>query len=176
MKNFKEFNSVLTYSYYPYIKIYKKSYIYKKKKITNFHKIILKNAVMIICVKNKKILLTKEFRIGLKKYTWGLPGGFIDKNENQLKSAKRELLEETGLEAKKLHFLYNYTRNANYFCGKDYIFFTDNFKKKRRGEADIKKSWFSKKEVIEKIMKNKIQTPGLIAALLIFFNKRHNFF
>ena len=59
---------------------------------------------MIICVKNKKILLTKEFRIGLKKYTWGLPGGFIDKNENQLKSAKRELLEETGLEAKKLHF------------------------------------------------------------------------
>ena len=124
MKIFKETNSKLVYSYNPFIKIFKKNFSYKKTKFKNFHKIILKNAVMIICVNKKKILLTKEFRFGIKKYTWGLPGGFIEKKESPLQTAKRELLEETGFLSNKFKIIYKYVRNANYFCGKDYIFYT----------------------------------------------------
>lgn len=176
MKNFKETHSILAYSYDPYIKIFKKNYIYKKKRINDFHQIILKNAVMIICIKNKKILLTKEFRLGLKKNTWGLPGGHIENKEIPILSAKRELLEETGLEVKNLYFLYSYISNGNYFCSKDYIFYTNKFKKIKKGEKNIKIKWFNKNEVIKKIMKNKIETSGVISALLIFLYKKSNFF
>jgi ADP-ribose pyrophosphatase len=176
LKHFKELYSILAYSYDPYIKIFKKNYIYKKKKITDFHKIILRNAVMIICIKNKKILLTKEFRLGLKKNTWGLPGGHIDNKETPILCAKRELLEETGLKVQNIYFLYNYTRNGNYFCGKDFIFYTNNFKKIKKEEKDIKIKWFTKNQVVKKIMDNEIETPGVISALLIFLYKKSNFF
>ena len=39
---------------------------------------------MVVCEYNNKILILKEYRIGLKKFSWGLPGGFINKNEIKL--------------------------------------------------------------------------------------------
>ncbi len=36
---------------------------------------------------------------------WALPGGFVDMDERVETAAKRELLEETGVELETLHFL-----------------------------------------------------------------------
>lgn len=57
-----------------------------------------------VCVlpitKNKEIVLVKQFRPGPKKTFFELPGGFLNKNEDPIECASRELLEETGYRGK----------------------------------------------------------------------------
>ncbi len=63
-----------------------------------------------IIVVNKTTAVTKVLLIERKfqpfKNCWALPGGFIDKNENLIEAAHRELKEEThltGIDLKQFH-------------------------------------------------------------------------
>ena len=55
-----------------------------------------------------RVLLEKQYRHAAGRFLYELPAGRIDKGENALKAAKRELLEETGYSARSwkriLHF------------------------------------------------------------------------
>ena len=44
---------------------------------------------MVVCEYNDKILILKEYKLVLK-FSWGLPGGFINKNEKP----QKQLLEK----------------------------------------------------------------------------------
>ena len=46
----------------------------------------------------QKLVLVKQFRVPLNDYIYEIPAGLIDKGEDVLTSAKRELFEETGLQ------------------------------------------------------------------------------
>src|SRR6266481_4245048 len=47
------------------------------------------------------VLLERQYRHAANSYLWELPAGRIDKGENALAAAKRELLEETGYTASR---------------------------------------------------------------------------
>src|SRR3990167_9456271 len=56
-------------------------------------------SVLILCfTEDSKIIIVRQFRPALNKYTLELPAGSIDKNEKPVFAAHRELLEETGYE------------------------------------------------------------------------------
>lgn len=46
-----------------------------------------------------RILLERQYRHAAQDYLWELPAGRIDPGENEVKAAKRELIEETGYRA-----------------------------------------------------------------------------
>lgn len=46
----------------------------------------------------KKLVVTKEFRVPIWDYEYGFPAGLIDDNEDIERTVSRELKEETGLE------------------------------------------------------------------------------
>jgi len=48
------------------------------------------------------VVMMRQFRPALKKYIYELPAGTLDPHESIATCARRELLEETGLKAKKL--------------------------------------------------------------------------
>ena len=52
-----------------------------------------------------RLIVTKEFRPALNGYEWGFPAGLIDGDEGLYGAAKRELKEETGLDAVKLLYV-----------------------------------------------------------------------
>lgn len=63
-------------------------------------------AVLIIPVLNREtVLLVREYSAGVDRYELGLPKGKIDAGEKPLDAANRELKEEVGYGAKKLHHL-----------------------------------------------------------------------
>ena len=115
-----------------------------------------------------KILFIKEFRIGLNKMSWGLPGGFIEKNEKPKKAAIRELFEETGIYTNDIKFFKKYVRNGNYHGGTDYIYFTKVKKKKIKLEKNVKHKWLNKIEILDYLKNNKFKTPGIIATAFYF--------
>ena len=54
-------------------------------------------ALVLALTKDKKIVLIKNYRVPIEKYTIELPAGLLDKvDENPEEAARRELLEETG--------------------------------------------------------------------------------
>jgi ADP-ribose pyrophosphatase len=60
-------------------------------------------SVVILAVDERRsqpyVLLERQYRHAAEGYLWELPAGRIDKGENPLPAAKRELLEETGYTA-----------------------------------------------------------------------------
>ncbi len=53
-------------------------------------------------ISSDKIVFMRQFRPALKKYIYELPAGTLDPDESLTSCAKRELIEETGLRAKKM--------------------------------------------------------------------------
>lgn len=60
------------------------------------------------------VLLIREYSAGVHRYEVGLPKGKIDADESFLDAANRELKEEVGFGAKKLHHLSSFSIAPSY--------------------------------------------------------------
>lgn len=153
----------------PFVKLYSEDFKYKKKFYKNFHKIILKDASVVILQKDNKILITQEYRRGVKKKLHGLPGGHIDRGETPLQTAKRELKEETGLEAKNWKLLTSYISSGTYYCNKEYIFKAEyNKKSKSVYNSEIESLFWVNDIKLLKILKKHLNTSGFISAISLY--------
>ena len=54
-------------------------------------------AIVAYHVEYKKLVVIKQFRVPVNNYIYEIPAGLIDKGEDILKTVRRELKEETGL-------------------------------------------------------------------------------
>ena len=50
------------------------------------------------------VLVSKEYRVGDQKESWGLPAGMMEKGETPVEAGSRELLEEVGLKVSPAKF------------------------------------------------------------------------
>ena len=60
------------------------------------------------------VLLIREYSAGLHRYEVGLPKGKTDEGESFLEAANRELKEEVGFGARKLHHLSSFSLAPSY--------------------------------------------------------------
>ncbi len=81
---------------------------FDNKKTHHFERIssAIKGAVMVVALNdNNEVALVSEYAAGSEQYELTLPKGAIEKNEDVLVAANRELAEEIGLAAKQLTLL-----------------------------------------------------------------------
>ena len=72
-------------------------------------------AVLIVpMLDNETVLLIKEYSAGVHRYEIGLPKGKVDPDETFLDAANRELKEEIGFGARKLHHLSTFSLAPSY--------------------------------------------------------------
>ncbi len=54
---------------------------------------------------DEQVVMVKQYRHGTREITLEIPGGLVDAGDTPADAARRELLEETGYEAKEVLFL-----------------------------------------------------------------------
>ncbi len=81
----------------------KKYEIVSRKELTDAEDIGKKvSGISIAAVNDGKLLLLKEFRMGVNKTVYNLCAGMIEEGETVMDCIKRELYEETGLSVKQV--------------------------------------------------------------------------
>lgn len=68
-----------------------------------------------------EVLLVREYAVGLQRYELGLPKGGIDADETPLQAGLRELREETGFAALRLHHLGELTLAPGYSSQRTHV-------------------------------------------------------
>ena len=127
----------------------------------------------IVPILDKKfVILLKQYRYGVDKVLLEVPAGTIDKGENPLKCAKRELIEETGYHGKNWKSLGSFFPSPAYNSCVIYCYSTKIYKKTATSfdpDEVLETKILSFKEV-KKLMKNeKIQDMKSFISLQKFF-------
>ncbi|KPU44878.1 ADP-ribose pyrophosphatase [Oxobacter pfennigii] len=96
---------------------------------TAYREIVEHNGgVAIVAVKDKKIVLVKQFRKPLDNTLVEIPAGKLEKNEEPQHCALRELEEETGLIPLNLKPLCSIFTSPGFSNERLHLFFADEFK------------------------------------------------
>ncbi len=69
-----------------------------------------------------KALIAEGYRHGGKRVTWQTIGGYLEKGEDPLSAAQRELLEEAGMECRQWRHLSSFVVDANRHVGTGHFF------------------------------------------------------
>lgn len=126
--------------------------------------------------KTDSIYMLKEFRYPLQKEIWNIPAGAIEKGETELNSAKKELLQETGMRArvwKKLGKIYSspghLRSHFNVYLATNLDFSQLGLDGLEGDESILEIRSFKVPEIKKMMAKNKIVCGPTLASLGIFF-------
>ena len=89
-------------------------------------------AVIVVPVLNETtLLLVREYAAGTHRYELGFPKGRIEKNEDMLAAANRELMEELGYGARRLRHLGSMTLAPGYIGHVTHLILAEDLYPKR---------------------------------------------
>lgn len=115
------------------------------------------------------IALVKQFRYAYGEEIYEIPAGKLNAGEDPMEAARRELKEETGLEADKLTLLTVLYPSPGYTDEKIYIYRAENA---ASGESKLDDGefldaeYFEKERVLDMIKRGQIRDSKTIAAVL----------
>ena len=130
-------------------------------------------SVVILVLDERKdgsyVLLERQFRWAAGQYLWELPAGRVDEGEKSLAGAKRELLEETGITARKWKRLFRFYASPGFLDETMDLFLATGLK---IGEAQpeedeqIEARFFPVQEAVGMALNGKIKDSKTLTALL----------
>jgi ADP-ribose pyrophosphatase len=103
--------------------------------------------------KHERLLINKEFRLAVDSWVYNFPAGLIDPGETADEAAKRELMEETGLELISIEDHIGRSYSAVGFSNEVNVCVVGTakgeFKKSTSNVEEIEPGWYTKEEVRE---------------------------
>jgi 8-oxo-dGTP pyrophosphatase MutT (NUDIX family) len=91
-----------------------------------YHAISQKDYVAIVArTPDGMIPIVRQYRPALESFTWELPAGMLDQDEQPVDCCRRELLEETGFPAQTVHALGSYAPCTARLSNKIHTFFVE---------------------------------------------------
>lgn len=129
------------------------------------------SAVMLAVDERNRVLLVRQYRLPAAQYLWEIPAGKVDDGETVAQAAKRELIEETGLRAKKWKKLASFYPSPGYVQEKMTAFLATGLtqgESRPMEDERIETRWFTKKELTEMIRTNRIVDAKTMIAFLFW--------
>lgn len=131
-------------------------------------------AVVVAVTNENKIILVKQFRYPFKEWMLELPAGKIDKGEDPLTCAARELTEETGYTAEKVEKLGAISTTPGFCTEVLHIYLatglTPGQHAREEGEEGMEVLELPKNKIIQMIMDGEITDAKTIAGLFYYIN------
>lgn len=128
-------------------------------------------AVMIVALlDNEHFIVIEEYAAGVDDYQLSIPKGLIEKNEDILAAANRELKEEAGYGARKLEYITSLSLSPNYMTQSIHVVLADDlYPEKLPGDEPetISVSSGSLANLLELSLNPKFSEGRAIAALYI---------
>jgi ADP-ribose pyrophosphatase len=121
-------------------------------------------AVMV--VKNKKILLVKQYRLLINGISYEIPGGRIEPGEMPEAAAVRECMEETGVRCLNTKPVFDYMPGLDILKNHTYIFYTADVEE-TNDKAD-RRVWEPLANFKNKILKREIVDPMTMLAFFTY--------
>ena len=125
--------------------------------------------VVVLAIKDDKILLVKQFRYPIKEIMFELPAGKLEAGEDPFEAAKRELEEETGYCADKWTNLGYVCTSPGYSDEKLYLYKAEDLKFTHCHPYDgeiIQAFEYKYDDVLKMIDKGEINDAKTLCALL----------
>lgn len=119
--------------------------------------------------RNGKILLVKQFRYAINKAIYEIPAGKLNKGENPLTTAIRELEEECGYKAKEVNLLFKVYPSPGYTSEIIYVYEAKGLTKTKvhlDKDEFLTSKWISQEKVKQMIEKGQINDAKTLIALL----------
>jgi len=131
----------------------------------------IKPSVSVVAINsNDEIAFVKQWRYPHNKFSVEIPSGSSNPEDKSfLDSAKRELLEETGIKADKWTFLGAVDQSNGATNDTCHLFLAEDiklFKQDLDEDESMKLKWINFSEAVRMILDNKITHVGSIAAIL----------
>jgi ADP-ribose pyrophosphatase len=117
----------------------------------------------------RTILLVRQYRYAADQYMWELPAGRMDEGEKLLPAAKRELIEETGIRAKKWAQLFRFYASPGFLDETMDIFLAEDLTQgEARPEEDeqIETKFFPLKQAVKMVRSGEINDAKTMTAIL----------
>ncbi|PIR55028.1 hypothetical protein COU74_04830 [Candidatus Peregrinibacteria bacterium CG10_big_fil_rev_8_21_14_0_10_36_19] len=160
----------------PYFSIEKNKVQKSDGKIVDPFYVIRRPNVVTIAplTENNEVILIKQYRHGINLEAYEIPAGHVEKDENPLDAAHRELLEETGYNSKELIMINESYSSVGILDNKNFFYIAQNCKKTHEQNLDeseeIEVEIFKIKEAMQMIKDGKIKDMASITGLLLLEN------
>jgi len=122
---------------------------------------------------NHQVVMIRQYRHGSREVTLEIPGGLVDPGDTPKRAAARELLEETGYQAKKWTKIGVVNPNPALFNNRCYTFLAQDIQKvsglSPDQTEDIEVVRIPIGKIYELILKRKIDHAMVIAAFCHYF-------
>jgi ADP-ribose pyrophosphatase len=119
-----------------------------------------------------KIVLIRQYRYAARQYLWELVAGRIDPGEDVKQAAVRELIEETGLRAKKVRQFLEFWPSPGFLEEKMFVLLAEGV---TQGEAEpeedekIEAKAFTRAELKRMLKNGVLRDAKTISSLLYYF-------
>ncbi|MBU0982189.1 NUDIX hydrolase [Patescibacteria group bacterium] len=128
------------------------------------------DGIGILAVNEKsEVALVGQFRYAIGKYTWEVPAGMRDGDEEPLDTAKRELQEEAGLKAQDWVDLGSFYMESSSTTKVSHAFLARDLEQTKTAPEDderIDMLWITYDEALQKIKTGEIDDGLSVLALL----------
>jgi 8-oxo-dGTP pyrophosphatase MutT (NUDIX family) len=132
-------------------------------------------ALVVPVTEDNKLILVKQYKHGSGEIMIEFPAGYVDDNEKNIETAKRELEEETGFVAKKIELLKKIIHHPTKETGNSYIYLARVGNEKVRQRFDeneeIEVLEVSIREVLDMIHDGTIWATGTVLAAYLALEK-----
>ena len=124
----------------------------------------------VVCVLNGKILLVKQYRYAVGEEIYEIPAGKLEKGEDPLNTARRELEEEGGVVAEKLTLLHEIYPTPAYSEEHIYIYLASGIIKEGKMHLDetefLDAIWIDFQKAYDMVLSGKIKDAKTVVGIL----------